>query len=220
VFNPGDPDLIEAVDAHIARTVAPVATEFHEILSENLHIDVHHVPASAERPFHLLVTSGMSERPMQTGSEALEYRFAEVAILLEPGWPLEDSRFADENIYWPIRLLKTVARFPFDAGTWVGMGHSIAAADPPEAFAPATGLAACILLPPLSLGDAFLTMERTDGSTTYFWTVLPLYPEELALKLARGTDALLEALERAEVDDVVRQSRPRATARQKRFGLF
>jgi hypothetical protein len=193
---------------------------FHEILSPDLHIDVHHVRPGVGRPFHALVTSGMSERPMETGADAGEFRFAELAILLEPGWPVDHARFGDENVYWPVRLLKTVARFPFEVGTWVGMGHSIAAANPPEPLAPATELAGAILLPPLSLGEKFMRMSRADGATTHFWTLLPLYAEELDLKLSKGTDALMDALDAVGVDDIVRQQRPRAGSRRKFLGLF
>jgi hypothetical protein len=220
VLNPGDPELIEAVDAHIAQHIAPVDTVFHEIISPDLHIDVHHVRPDRDRRFHTLITSGMSERPMSTGEEAAEFRFAELAILLEPTWPIEHSKFSDENVYWPIRLLKTVARFPFEVGTWVGMGHSIAAANPPEPMAPATELSSAILLPPLSLGEGFMRMPRGDGAVTYFWTIVPLYTEELALKLEKGTDALMDALDAAGVDDIVRQTRAHAGVRRRFLGLF
>ena len=36
----------------------------HEIVSELVHVDVYWVKASSERPYHVLVTSGMSDRPM------------------------------------------------------------------------------------------------------------------------------------------------------------
>jgi hypothetical protein len=220
LLNPGDPEVIEAVDAHIAQHIAPVDMVFHEIISPDLHIDVHHVRPDRNRRFHTLVTSGMSERPMSTGEEAAEFRFAELVILLEPNWPIEHSKFGDENVYWPIRLLKTVARFPFEVGTWVGMGHSMAAANPPEPMAPATELSSAILLPPLSLGESLMCMPRGDGATTYFWTIVPLFSEELALKLEKGTDALMEALDAAGVDDIVRQTRPRAGVRRRFLGLF
>ncbi|MFN0098537.1 MAG: suppressor of fused domain protein [Gemmatimonadaceae bacterium] len=220
MLNPGDPDIIESVDAHITRQVAPVDLVFHEIISPDLHIDVHWVKPARDRPFHTLVTSGMSERPMFTPAEAADFRFAELAILLDPKWPIDHARFSDENVYWPIRLLKTVARFPFEAETWVGMGHSVAAANPPEPLAPATQLSCAILLPPLSLGEGFMHMPRKDGGTTYFWNVLPLYTDELALKLEKGSDALMDALDAVGVDDVVRQERPRATGRKKFLGLF
>lgn len=212
MHNPGDLDLIEAVSAHIARNIAPVATVFHELVSPDVHIDVHWVPPANDHPFHTLVTSGMSERAMHTGPEASDFRFAELAILLEPTWPVDHARFTDENVFWPIRLLKTIARFPFEADTWVGMGHSIAADDPPAPLAPLTRLSSAILLPPLSLGHDFLRMARADGATTYFWTVLPLFTEELMLKIEQGSDALMDALDAAGVDDIVRQDRPLATA--------
>lgn len=63
-------------------------------------------------------------------------------------------------------------------------------------------------------------MPRPDGDVTMFWTVLPLYPEELAFKLANGWQELVKALQRAGADDIVRQDRPRAQARRKLFGLF
>lgn len=220
MLNSGNPEIVRAVDAHIERHVAPVVTVFHEIISPDLHIDVHCVPPAPDRPFHTLVTSGMSERPMQTGSESAGFRFAELSMLLDPSWPLEHSQFSDENVYWPIRLLKTVARFPFEAETWVGMGHSIAAANPPVPLAPATELSCAILLPPLSLGEGFMRMQRTDGAEIFFWSVVPLYTQELELKLEKGSDALMDAFDAAGVDDVVRQDRPRALARKKFLGLF
>lgn len=218
--NPGDPEVIEAVDAHIAQHIAPVDMVFHEIISPDLHIDVHHVRPDRNRRFHTLVTSGMSERSMSTGEEAAEFRFVELVILLEPNWPIEHSKFGDENVYWPIRLLKTVARFPFEVGTWVGMGHSMAAANPPEPMASAMELSSAILLPPLRLGESFMYMPRDDGATTYFWTIVPLFSEELALKLEKGTDALMDALDAAGVDDIVRQTWPRAGVRRRFLGRF
>jgi hypothetical protein len=219
-FNPGDPDLIEAVEAHIARTVAPVDSVFHEILSDDFHIDVHLVGPGLDRAFHTLVTSGMSERPMETGPEASTFRFAELAICLEPSWRLDAQSLRNESWYWPIRLLKTLARFPFEANTWLGMGHSMAASDPPQPLAPSTGLVGAVLMPPMELSPDFLTMTRPDGAITHFWTVLPLYPEELALKLSDGTDVFVDALDRAGVTGVVQQMRRRGEKRRRWLGLF
>lgn len=220
MLSSGDPDIVESVNAHITRHIASVDMVFHEIISLDLHIDMHWVKPARDRPFHTLVTSGMSERPMHTPSEATDFRFAELTILLDAKWPVDHARFSDENVYWPIRLLKTLARYPFEAETWLGMGHSIAANDPPATLAPATELSSVILLPPLSLGEDFMCMPRPDGTSTYFWTVLPIYTDELAFKIEKGSDALMDALDAVGVDDVVRQERPRATGRKKFLGLF
>lgn len=219
VVNPGDGDLIAAVSDHIERSVGPIHMVFHEIVSDRLHIDVYHVAPDATRPFHTLVTSGMSEAAMNTPDEVGEFRFAELSILLAPTWDLRQESFEDENHYWPIRLLKTLARYPGENDTWLGYGHSVATANPPTPFAPGTELSACVLLAPLSLGEPFFTLTRPDGATTHFWTVVPLYADELELKVQKGTDALLDAFDRAGVDDVVHPTRPRARVR-KTFGIF
>ena len=209
-MNPGNPELIEAVAEHIARHVSPDGTVFHEIVSDSLHIDVHLVPSSPDRAYHTLVTSGMSEYPMNTGRDAREFRYAELCMVLDPDWQLTPEAFRDERWYWPVRLLKALARYPRDMNTWVGFGHSVATADPPEPYGPGTQLCAAVLISPVSLGEEFGEMTRSDGETTHFWNVVPLYESELRLKMDAGLEALLNAFERAGVEDVVRSIRPPA----------
>lgn len=212
--NPGDAELIEQVSAHIERHVGPVTMVYHEIVSDELHIDVHHVQPHGLQRFHTLVTSGMSERPMTTPPEAADFRFAELAILLDSRWPISMEAFDDESNYWPIRLVKTLARYPLENDTWLGFGHSVASS-PPGPYAPGTELSACILLPALTLGEEFSRLRRPDGADTYFWAVIPLYAEEVELKMKQGTDALMDAMDRAKISDIVRQERPRATERRR-----
>jgi hypothetical protein len=59
--------------------------------------------------------------------------------------------------------------------------------------------------------------ECPSLSSTVFWAVVPLYASELDLKRTKGTDALMDAFDRAGVDDVVRQIRPRATGKRTWF---
>ena len=220
MLNPGDDQLIEDVSAHIARHVAPVESVFHEIVSDDLHIDIHWLPPAPQRPYHTLVTSGMAERRMNTPEEMSAFSHAELVILLEPEWPVSMRAFEQERHYWPVRLLKTLARFPFENDTWLGHGHTVATTNPPEPFAEGTELAACILLPPLTLGEEFWRMGRAGRPDVYFWAVVPIYREELQLKLERGTDALMDALDRSRIDDVVSQSRPRAGTRRRWLGII
>ena len=216
MFNPGDQDLIDAVDRHIEACVAPVDQVFHEIVSDDLHIDIHQVFATGERPFHTLVTSGMSARPMNTSPDAEEFRFAELCILLDPTWRLNDEAIKDERCYWPMRLLKVLARYPHETNTWLGHGHTVAMSDPPKRFARNTRLCASVLLGPTTLGTEFSRMPRPDGADTHFWNVLPIYAGELQFKFDRGLDALLEAFDAAGVTDVVSADRPPAVDTGKR----
>src|SRR5262245_19498833 len=63
-FAMGNQENIEAISRHIERHLGEYPTVFHEIVSHLVHIDVHFVAPNTQRPYHTLITSGMSDRPM------------------------------------------------------------------------------------------------------------------------------------------------------------
>ena len=217
----GDADLIEAVSAHVTRHLGPVKAVFHEIVSTDVHVDVHWVAPSEENPFHTLVTSGMAERPMTVPQEFEDQgAFAELVVFLPPEWPVGVDAFDREEHYWPCRWLKLMARFPHEYGTWLSFGHTMPNGDPPEPFAPGTELCCMMLVPPVEAPDGFHDgLVRRDGQPVLFWALLPLYREEMELKLREGAEALLERFERHDLTAVVDPRRPNV-ARKKRFGRF
>lgn len=214
----GDEQTIEAVGRHIAEHVGVCEMVFHEIVSELVHIDVHWVPPSLERNFHTLVTSGMSERAMTTPARFYEMRFAELVICLPPEWPLSQDDFEDERHYWPIRWLKTLARLPHEFKTWLALGHTVPNGDPPQPFADNTKLCCNLLLPPISFGEFFPTLTVDAEKTIHFYSLVPLYREEMEFKLTSGLEPLLERFEKAGVGEVVDIRRKNVC--QKRWGFF
>lgn len=184
---------------HLERVLGGTGNVFHELVSDRLHIDVHLCPPSDERPFHVLVTSGMSALPMHMPDgmdDPASWAHAELAILLPPTWPLDQASFADERHYWPIRLLKTLARLPHDFGTWLGWGHSIPNGDPARPYAPGTLLTGAVIIPPFQLGSAFF--ELPGEPPLHIFQVLPVTSAEMDRKLEAGLDGLLEAMEAAD----------------------
>ena len=117
---------LSGISAHIERHIGRIHMVFHEIVSDDLHIDIHHVKSSLLRRFEVLVTSGMSALPMAVPGDSNEPRFAEIVTVLPKGWPLTKEAFSDERNYWPIRLMKTFARLPHRDNTWLGLGHTLA----------------------------------------------------------------------------------------------
>ena len=62
-----DDVLIDAITEHIESYYdgfGEDAIVLHEVISELVHIDVHVVKPTDERPYYTLITSGMAERPM------------------------------------------------------------------------------------------------------------------------------------------------------------
>lgn len=221
----GDPDVIDRVGDHIAAKIGEVACVYHEIVSDLVHVDVHIVAPTAERPFHTLVTSGMSEAPMTTPEAARSMRFAELMMRLPADWPLGiesndamQKALADERNYWPIRLLKSLARMPHEYDTWLGYGHTIASGDPPEPYVPGVPFQHAILLPSPHLAPDDHVLKVGDRET-YFWAIYPLHPDELTFKLNHGADKLWDRMLNAGVSDLLDVKR-KSVCRRKWFGLF
>lgn len=209
---------LQEISAHVELHLGPVASVFHEIASDLVHIDVHWVRPGADNPFHRLVTSGMSDLPMQVPEDSGAPRYLELMVTLPADWRVDTASFEDETWYWPVRLLKTLARFPHKYRTWLGWGHSMPNGDPAEPYAANTLQCGAILLPPVSAPDGFMALRIDPEKEIHFLSVVPLYREEMELKLRNGSDALLEKFDRHSISDLVDPVRKNVA--RKRFGLF
>ena len=186
----GDARIIEeAVDTHIERYLGDISFVLHEEDSPLVHVDVYLVGATPERPYHCLLTSGMSEKPMPVPKGA-GGRYAGLVICLPPEWPLTMEAWNDEANWWPIRLLKGLARYPHENKTWLYADHSILWSDPPQPFASSTRMTSVLLLrPKLIPPDAQVIHVRKNGHIQ-LWGVYPLHHEELELKQRQGSSGI------------------------------
>lgn len=209
---------LEEISAHIAQHLGPVETVFHELVSDAVHIDVHIVLPTPESACVRLVTSGMSDLPMTVPENLGAPRHAELMMTLPPDWKLDQASFDSEEWFWPIRLLKSLARLPHKYATWLGVGHTMPNGDPAAAYAPNTRLCGAVIVPPLSSPDAFDTLEIDESKVISFYSVLPIYQAEMELKLRKGADALFDRLAAKHITDFVDINRPDVA--KKRFGFF
>lgn len=215
----GDSENIEAISDHVEQHIGKVGMVFHELISDLVHIDVHWVKPTKKRPWHTLVTSGMSDLPMTVPDPMAEFERAELLIQLPREWKISDKAFESEQWYWPVRTLKMLARLPHEFETWLGTGHTIPNGDPAEPYADNTKFSCALILPPLNAPDEFHCMETADGTSIWFYSVVPLYEEETNFKLNKGLDALLARFDKADVTDIVDINRTNS-CRKKWFGLF
>jgi len=214
----GDETLIEGLTAHLERFFgADYGGVFHELVSDLVHVDVHAVEATDERPWTMLVTSGMAERPMTVPEGLEDERFAELVLALPPDWPLSKDAFDDEANYWPIRLLKTLARLPHEFETFLYYGHTVPNGDPPEPYAPSTDFRCALVLPPQLTSEEFDTLTLDDGRVVHFYGVYPLYADEMKLKLDKGVEAIVALFEEHGVTELVDVRRPSVAPRRRGF---
>ena len=181
---------MEAVEGHIEQYFGKFENVFHELVSPDIHVDICVVPPSEERDYCTLVTMGMGAHRMNVPEELAEYKLerAELAIALPADWKLDQESMKDEKWYWPIRLLKSLARLPIASDTWLGFGHTM---DNKENFAENTKLCAAILTGPQSTEEGGEVCTLPGGEEVNFYQVIPLYRDELEYKLAHDADALL-----------------------------
>ncbi len=216
----GDEENIEAISDHIENWIGPVDGVFHELISDLVHIDIHLVKPTEDQPFWTLVTSGMSDRPMSVPEGAEEYAYAELAICLPDDWPLKEPELDEEENYWPLRLLKALARLPHEYDTWLGPGHTIPnGGDEDVPYADNTEFCCALILPPLSLLPEDFHELQLDDRVINFYTVWPMYAEEVQFKLSNSLDDLLDRFEKAGVTELIDLDRPNACPR-KRWKLW
>lgn len=217
-FSGGDTTLIGAVDAHLDRCFGKTdRLVFHEIVSPLVHLDIHLVSEGTGFPFQRVVTSGMAEKPMNVPGDFDESPFAELTIALPSEWPMDKEAFEDERVYWPIRLLKDLARLPHEFSSFLWYGHTIGNGEPPSPYADGTDLCAALIVAPLAVPKDFPELGLSDGRTVRFLGVLPLYEDEMSLKLQKGTDALLDLFDAHGLTDVVDPNRLSVVSKRRGF---
>ena len=200
-------DEMSAIEQHIKNTFGEFENVFHELVSPDIHVDICVVPPSKERDYYTLVTMGMGAHRMNVPEELAEYKLerAELAIALPSDWKLDEESLKDERWYWPIGLLKVLARLPIASDTWLGWGHTM---DKESSFAENTDLCASILISPQGVEEGNETCTLPNGEVVNFYQVIPLYRDEMEYKLENDVDALFEKME--DISFVVNPTRPNA----------
>lgn len=186
-----DEEEMEAIENHIEKNFGEYDSVFHEIISPDIHVDICMIPPSEERNYHVLVTMGMGAHFMNVPEELAEYKLerAELAVCLPADWDLQSD---DEKWYWPIRMLKVLARLPISEDTWLGWGHTV---DNGESFDESTQLCGSMLISPANFEESANICTMPDGSEVNFYQVIPLYSEEMEYKMNNNAEELLNLMD-------------------------
>ncbi|HEY1789596.1 MAG TPA: suppressor of fused domain protein [Verrucomicrobiae bacterium] len=187
-------------------------------MSDLVHIDIHFVPPTPTRNFYTLVTSGMSARAMKAPGGCEDFSYAELLICLPTNWPVRKPDFKNPRNYWPVRLLKYLARMPHAYETWLTYGHTVPNGNPPEPFAANTKFCCALIAEIRRAPKEFGTLTVSPEMKIHFYAVVPLYKEEMELKLKSGAEALYERFNRHGISELLDIKRRNVAT--KMFGLF
>jgi Suppressor of fused protein (SUFU). len=200
---------LQQIRSHVERHIGRIDRVFPGDPASKT-ADVLHVSPVDSRPYHTLVTAGMSSVAMNVPPEVNAPHRLELMMTLPEGWKPPDD--------WPVRLLQHLSRTPYENERWLGWGHTVRNGDPPQPLAPHTALCGVIIAPSLLVPVPFYELS-VDGERVAFYSVVPLYQEELELHTREGMAVLLERLLHNDINDVVNLKR-KNVAKKKLFGLF
>lgn len=193
----------EEISRHIGKHIGRPDRIFRKLMQHDTELDIYILQATGSRPYHVLVTSGMSSRPMPVPPDSMHLRYAELCILLPPDWPLEHTDWNNENIYWPVRWLKKAGRYPHKNRTWIASGHVLPDDRDPAPFAANTRMNSVLISSPRDLPGDFSVLDTASGHPIHFYVLLPLYPSETRYARRHGTDALLKLFTNAGAGDII-----------------
>jgi len=199
---------MDAVENYIEANFGTYGHVFHEVVSRDIHLDICIVEPTEERSYYMLVTLGMGAHRMNVPAELTDRKLerAELAIALPRDWNIHEN--AEEH-YWPIRLLKTLARLPIEDNTWLGWGHTIDGRSP---YAKNTALSAALIVSGQVKKGGSNVCVLPDGDEVNFYQIIPLYKDELKYKLEHDADVLLDRFAERHVRFVIDPQRRSALA--------
>jgi hypothetical protein len=198
---------LNAITRHIEKCFGSNFFVLHERKSTTVHIDVNVILPSPTQPYYSLLTSGMSDLGMQGARGPV--KLAEVCLSLPSDWPISknDMEWATPEYFWPIAVLKQVARYPHLHGTTLSRNHTIGSIDRPEPIDPAGRFVGLILREPVTLPKGAEQLKTDDGRDIKYLGIIPLFRDELAFKLEHGSGALEDKLSAANVTELLNTHR-------------
>jgi hypothetical protein len=211
----------DEINAHLEAFRGERIQVWHEIVSDVVHVDIFQFGPTAERDFWTFVTCGMSDLPMRVPDDVPEKKSrqrAELVVSLpshlvplnDEGMPDWAGRKGDRNIeemWWPLRWVKILARFPHLHESWLGIGHTLPNGDPPERLGPNTRMTCLMLGPPATWPEHSHRLTTESEEVISFFAVYPVYSRELDYALDKGPAALFEVFDEDDVSELIEPDR-------------
>jgi hypothetical protein len=189
VYSDAEFDIVET---HIEESFGTLDLVMHEIVSNDIHLDVALVYPQRNKERLLLVTEGVGVHRMNVPEELDENNLwrMELISVLPSDWNTESN---DEKDYWPIETLKSMGRYALENDTWLGWGHTVRFEDGngKEGRFAGKPFVSYMLVSPLGYPDDARYCTLPDGTDVNFYQLISLYQSEMDYKIEHGAEALI-----------------------------
>ena len=211
----------DKIEEHIKAQFGEPLIILHDKGEASVHIDIFVYPPTKERPFGLMITSGMSERPMDAPPDAwktwpidfnkapeemrevLSCKYAELLVKLPTDWPLPKpgGQLKNDEFFWPIEELHYLIRYVHREHEWLWDGHTMRSSS--LTFAPNTKLAGWVFIYPPHLPPTFGMLKINSSKVICFLQIVPAYMEEIQYAMQNGTKKLLDKFREENIPDFI-----------------
>ncbi len=166
----------------------------HPTDSKQPHIDIYQFAPTADRPYWVLITGGMSDLQQHIPNKFVGKIAPRAEILL----------YSAEPKPWMFNVLKRLAEMPFDDKTFLHWWHTVPngkrMTDEPSE------LTNFLFLPPCCEGAEFGTFHLGDDRVDFLW-MMPITDGELNYMLKYGAEALEDLFEKANMSPMIDEKR-------------
>ncbi|NLL05368.1 MAG: hypothetical protein GX270_06175 [Clostridiaceae bacterium] len=202
---PIKPEYKDDIMDFISRNYGEISNSIGEIIpGSNVAITVHVIPASAEREYITLITTGMSDQPIKGSQSSNNSRYAELLIKLPPDWPITETEMKEESNNWPLLWLRQIAHMPHVSNEAIGEGTIISNGEPPQSFAKNTKLSSMLITSLVSeTNDISKSIYKRQEDVINFYSLIPIYEEERKLSYTKGFWELLDLFRNSGYKGVV-----------------
>lgn len=130
---------------------------------------------------------------------------AELCLCLPRDWPIspKNMEWATPEYFWPLRVLKQVARYPHLHDTWLSWGHTVGSIEQFESLDPIGRFVGLILLKPRMFPEGAGQLRTVGGKRIHFLAMVPLLKQELVFRFEHGAEALEDKLVEAGVNELL-----------------
>ncbi len=160
----------------------------YEILFKTDRYEILHVSPTEEHPFHVLITSGLSNKEMEVpeGYDHGENARLELVLTLPYRWTFASG---GDFYIWPVQMLCDIANYVLDEAEYLGFGFSFNNDAP---LSPHTKFTGGMLTALGNYPDEAQSAILPDGSQINFFEIILLRPFELKFREQHKAAELIE----------------------------
>lgn len=186
-------------------------------IDKHKDVELFVLPANEERDFHLLYTDGLRRHRMSVPEDNASPDRCELYFCLPSYWKWDEEHMEKENFNFPIHWIKRIMNVPIERDTFIAVGHTFPAGNPPKPICELTRQNAFVLGAPIKAKEVLKGIEDKQG-TIPFLSIIPLYKQELDYKHLQGSRKFYERFNKLGYDEEVNVSR--TPFKLKRFLFF